>query len=152
MKKVLVALDNYDNYHLIARKGHELAKALRAQLALLHVFPDILATSPDAFSSLYSTISTVDIDIDMKLREQLKAESEKFLNKVKSELQDEKAEIFTAEGDVATAILETAASCKADIIVMGSHSRRGIEKILMGDVTKQVLKHSRLPLFIIPVR
>jgi nucleotide-binding universal stress UspA family protein len=34
---------------------------------------------------------------------------------------------------------------------MGSHSRRGLEKILMGSVAEKVLRNSRIPLFIIPV-
>jgi nucleotide-binding universal stress UspA family protein len=38
-----------------------------------------------------------------------------------------------------------------DVIVMGSHSRRGLEKILMGSVAEKVLRNSTLPLFIIPV-
>ena len=152
MKKILIALDNHNNYHLISDKGHELAVALKAKVALLHVFPDIITTSPDAFASLYPTLNVVDIEVDLKLAAQLKEESEKFLNKVKKELKDETAEIYTAEGDVANAILEIAARCKAGIIVMGSHSRSGIDKILMGNVTKQVLKHSHLPLFIIPIK
>ena len=152
MKKILIALDNHSNYHLISTKGYELAAALTAKVALLHVYPDTIIGSPDAFSALYPTLSSGDIVADLQLSEQLKEESEKFLNKVKGELDDKKIEIFTAEGDVAKAILETAANCKADVIVMGSHSRSGIDKILMGNVAKKVLQHSHLPLFIIPVK
>ena len=152
MKKVLIALDNHSNYNLISSKGSELARALGASIALLHVFPDTITTSPDAFSGLYPTLGTMDFEQELKLAEQLDEESKKFLNQVKLEINDEKAEIYTAEGDVADAILETAANCKADIIVMGSHSRSGIDKILMGNVAKNVVQHSHLPLFIIPVK
>lgn len=152
MKKVLIALDNHSNYTLITSKGSELARALRASIALLHVFPDTLITSPDAFSGLYPTLGTIDIEQKLKLEEQLDAESKRFLKQVKLEINDTTAEIYTAEGDVANAILETASNCKADIIVMGSHSRSGIDKILMGNVAKKVLQHSHLPLFIIPVK
>ena len=153
MKKILIALDNHTNYHLISTKGYELAAALTAQVGLLHVFPDtFIAASPDAFSGLYPTLSSRDIAADLNLSEQLKEESEKFLTKVKRELDDEKIKIFIAEGDVAKAILETAANWKANIIVMGSHSRTGIDKLLMGNVAKKVLQHSHLPLFIIPVK
>ena len=152
MKKVLMALDNHGNYNLISSKGSELARALGASIALLHVFPDTITTNPDAFSGLYPTLSAVYIEADLKLGEQLKEESEKFLNKVKLEINDETAEIYTAEGDVANAILETAANCKADIIVMGSHSRSGIDKILMGNVAKKVLNHTHIPLFLIPLK
>ena len=152
MKKVLIALDNHSNYNLVSSKGSELARALGASIALLHVFPDTITTSPNAFSGLYPMMGTIDIEQGLKLAEQLDKESRRFLNQVKEEINDKEAEIYTGEGDVANVILETAANCKADIIVMGSHSRSGIDKILMGNVAKQVLKHSHLPLFIVPVK
>jgi len=152
MKKVLIALDNHSNYNLVSSKGYELAKVLSASIALLHVFPDTITTSPNAFSGLYPMMGTMDIEQGLKMAERLDEESKKFLNQVKTEMNDEQADIYTAEGDVANAILETATNCNADIIVIGSHSRSGIDKILMGDVAKNVLQHSRLPLFIIPVK
>lgn len=50
MKKVLIALDNHSNYNLVSSKGYELARALGASIALLHVFPDTITASPNAFS------------------------------------------------------------------------------------------------------
>lgn len=46
-------------------------------------------------------------------------------------------------------ILETAASVGADLIVMGSHGRRGLEKMVLGSVTQRVLSHSHLPVFVV---
>jgi nucleotide-binding universal stress UspA family protein len=152
MKKILIALDNHNNYHLVSSKGHELSTALKAKMILLHVFPDTIATSLDSLSSLYPTVSPVNLEEGLKLAGKLQAESEKFLNEVKSEINDDTAEIYTSEGNVADAILEVADSCKADVIVMGSHSRSDINTLLIGNVTKQVLQHSHLPLFIIPVK
>ena len=40
----------------------------------------------------------------------------------------------------------------ADVIVMGSHSRSGLDKILMGSVAEKVLHHTSIPLFIIPTK
>jgi len=39
-----------------------------------------------------------------------------------------------------------------DIIVMGSHSRRWFDEILMGSVTETVLHNTSVPLFIIPTK
>lgn len=152
MKKILIALDNHSNYKLISTKGSELAEALGASVALLHVFPDTITTNPNAFSGLYPTLGAMDMTQGLQLAEQLNKESKKFLTQVKSEIKNKTVEIYTAEGDVADAILETAKNCKADIIVIGSHSRSGIDKILMGNVAEQVLKHSHTPLFIIPLK
>jgi nucleotide-binding universal stress UspA family protein len=46
-------------------------------------------------------------------------------------------------------ILETATSVGADLIVMGSHGRHGLEKMVMGSVAQRVLSHSTLPVFVV---
>jgi nucleotide-binding universal stress UspA family protein len=40
----------------------------------------------------------------------------------------------------------------ASIIVMGSHSHKWIENVLLGSVTEKVLRHTTIPLFIIPTK
>lgn len=46
-------------------------------------------------------------------------------------------------------ILETAGKVNADLIVMGSHGRRGIEKLMLGSVTQSVLSHAHLPVLVV---
>ena len=46
-------------------------------------------------------------------------------------------------------ILETAESVGADLVVMGSHGRRGLEKLVLGSVTAQVLSHAHLPVLVV---
>lgn len=50
---------------------------------------------------------------------------------------------------VYTGILETAEAIGADLIVMGSHGRRGLEKFVLGSVAAQVLSHAHLPILIV---
>jgi nucleotide-binding universal stress UspA family protein len=49
----------------------------------------------------------------------------------------------------ADGIIETANSRGADLIVMASHGRRGIEKILLGSIASEVLTKSKLPVLIV---
>jgi nucleotide-binding universal stress UspA family protein len=49
----------------------------------------------------------------------------------------------------ATAILESAASFGCDLIVMASHGRRGISRMLMGSQTAEVLAHSHTPVLVV---
>ena len=49
-------------------------------------------------------------------------------------------------------ILDTVTELNADIIVMGTHSRRGFEKILLGSIAENVLRKSLIPVFIIPIK
>ena len=47
------------------------------------------------------------------------------------------------------ASLDTALSDKADLIVMGSHGRSGLDKLVMGSVTQRVLQHTQLPVLVV---
>ena len=54
------------------------------------------------------------------------------------------------EGQVTyKSILEAADSAQADLIVMGSHGRKGLEKLVLGSVAAQVLSHTHLPVMIV---
>jgi nucleotide-binding universal stress UspA family protein len=71
---------------------------------------------------------------------------------MKWKLGDETIETIIKEGDYAENILQTAKEIKADIIVIGTHSRKGLDKVLLGSVAENVLHHTKIPLFIIPVK
>ena len=74
------------------------------------------------------------------------------MDKSKQHLGDEKIQTVVRNGDYGETILKTAEELHVDIIVMGSHSRRGLEKILVGSVAEKVLRHSLIPVFIIPTK
>jgi nucleotide-binding universal stress UspA family protein len=78
--------------------------------------------------------------------------SQQYLEKLKTHLGDKKIQILVKEGDFAETILKTAKELHADMIIMGSHSRNWLENIVVGSVTEKVLKHTIIPLFIIPVK
>lgn len=46
-------------------------------------------------------------------------------------------------------ILETAAAEGADLIVMGSHGRKGVQALILGSVAQKVLTHAKVPVLII---
>ena len=83
---------------------------------------------------------------------ELKRVAQNYLQSSKEHLVDETIQTTVRSGEFAKTILDTAKELEADIIVMGTHSRRGLEKILVGSVAEQVLNHSLIPLFIIPTR
>jgi nucleotide-binding universal stress UspA family protein len=153
MKKVLIALDYNQNSQKVAEKGYSLGKAMNAEVTLLHVIADAtyyssLEYSPIiGFSSFSSTEFSQIIDNDG-----LKKASLYFLDRLKHHLDDKTIQTLVEEGDTADSILKAAKHLHADIIVMGSHSRRWLEQILLGSVTEKVLHHSTIPLFIIPTK
>jgi len=53
-------------------------------------------------------------------------------------------------GDPQTAIIDQALSNKADLIVMGTHGRRGFRRLLLGSVTEAVLREAPCPVLTVP--
>ena len=49
----------------------------------------------------------------------------------------------------AEGIIRTADAKKCDLIVMASHGRRGVQKVLLGSITSEVLAHSHLPVLVV---
>jgi nucleotide-binding universal stress UspA family protein len=65
-------------------------------------------------------------------------------------LGDDSIHTLVKEGDFADSILEAAKALKIDVIVLGSHGRQWLEKILIGSVASKVLRNTSIPLFIVP--
>ncbi len=153
MKKILIALDYDPTAQKVAKEGFSIAKCMGAEVTLLHVISDRVY-----YSSLeYSPIMGLNGDMDLGLLELdsvdgLKKVSLHFLDKLKNHFGDKTAQTLVEEGDFAESILKTAKDLHADIIIMGSHSRKWLEEILMGSVTENVLHHTSIPLFIIPTK
>ena len=151
MKKVLIALDYDPTAQKVAEKGYLLSKTINAEVILLHVIG-----SSNYYSSLeYSPIMGFSGFTNTGLLETfdekvLQDTSMDFLEKTKQHLGDDTIKTYVTQGDFAESILETAKELEVDIIVMGSHGRRWLDKILMGSVTEKVLAHSKIALFIVP--
>ncbi len=153
MKKILIALDYDPSAQKVAETGFDLARAMKAQIILLHVISDATYYSSLNYSPImgfggFSNSYAVETDT----REEIKKVAQIFLDKSKEHLGEDKIETLVKDGDFAKTILNTAKELNADIIIMGTHSKRGLDKILMGSVAEKVLHHSSIPLFIIPTK
>lgn len=61
-----------------------------------------------------------------------------------------KAKGVLARSDlVAESVISTAKKHKCDLIVMASHGRKGIKRVLLGSETQHVLTHSKLPVLVL---
>ncbi|MGN6195687.1 MAG: universal stress protein [Ginsengibacter sp.] len=152
MKKILIAIDYNPTAQNIARSGYSLAKSMNAEVTLLHVVADYTYYSSLDYSPIlgFDSFSNLGM-IQTNTVTELQNAAKDYLQKMKSFLGDDAIQIITKDGDSGDSILDAAKETNADIIVMGSHSRHGLDKILMGSVAEKVLRNSRIPLFIIPV-
>jgi nucleotide-binding universal stress UspA family protein len=70
--------------------------------------------------------------------------------KVKAEAKGVKAKAVTTKSDLtAESIISVAKKNKCDLIVMASHGRRGLKRVLLGSETTQVLTHSHIPVLVL---
>jgi nucleotide-binding universal stress UspA family protein len=54
--------------------------------------------------------------------------------------------------DIARCIERTAADWHADLIVMGTHGRRGVQRLVLGSVAERVLRNACRPVLLVPAR
>jgi nucleotide-binding universal stress UspA family protein len=153
MKKVLIALDYNPTAQKVAEVGFSMAKAMNAEVTLLHVISDPVYYSSAEYSPIMGFNGFMETgQIQMNNVDALKKAALHFLDKSRQHLCDKTIHTLVEEGDFAEAILKTANRILADVIVMGSHSRKWLENIVMGSVTEKVLHHTSIPLFIIPTK
>jgi len=130
MKKVPIALDYDPTAQKVAETGFSLAKSMNAEVILLHVIKGSSNYATPGHFPIMGYTGYVDV----------------------SHLGDKTIKTLVKEGEVADTILKTAEELHSDIIVLGSHSQKWLENILMGSVTEKVLHDSSIPLFIVPTK
>jgi nucleotide-binding universal stress UspA family protein len=153
MKKILIAIDYDPTAQKVAEEGFELAKTMGAEVVLLHVIADPVYYSSTDYSPIMGFTGYLNTDLlQLSTIGELKKASMTFLEKIRNHLGSPSIKIVIEEGDFATMILKTAKHLNVSTIVMGSHSRKWLENIVMGSVTNDVLHRSTIPLFIVPTK
>jgi nucleotide-binding universal stress UspA family protein len=153
LDKVLIALDYNPTAQKVAEGGFTLAKAMNAKVFLLHVVGDPVFYTSTAYSPIMGFTGYSDIgQLQLNISEVLKNTTLEYLDNTKRHLGDETIETIVKKGDFAETILKAAKDLHADVIVMGSHSQKWLEKIIMGSVTEKVLQLTDIPLFIVPTK
>jgi nucleotide-binding universal stress UspA family protein len=126
-----------------------LARALRARLYLLHVIPEEDLRLMTAISQhLQSSITPP------TLTDIFYAEADKRLTKLIEEAQatDIVQERFVVTGEPAETIISWAVAKQVQLMLLGTHGRRGIEHFLMGSVAERVLRQAPCAMLVIPAK
>jgi nucleotide-binding universal stress UspA family protein len=152
LKKVLIALDYDPTAQKVAETGFSLAKEMGAEVVLLHVIADASYYSQLEYADTTGFMGFSATETSHLFEEGLQKAMIRFLDRAKLHLGDKTIQTLIKEGDFAESILETAKELHADVIVMGSHSRKWLDEILMGSITEKVLRHTTIPLFIVPTK
>lgn len=142
MRKILVALDTTVADIPVIEHARSLAKAYGSQLRLVHV-----AAPPPDFVGYEAGPQYIR---DVRA-EELKHEHSELL-RWREELLAAgiETDMRLVMGPTVETLAEEADSFPADLIIMGSHGRRGLARLFIGSVSEGVLKEHRWPLLVIP--
>ena len=149
----MIALDYDPSAQKVADAGFSMAKAMNAEVVLLHVISDPVYYASTEYSPIMGLTDSLGVDpLKFDGIDRLREVSQHFLNTIKHHLGDDTVVTVLKEGEFADSILKAAKDNHADIIVLGSHSRKWLENIVMGSVTNDVLRQTSIPLFIVPMK
>jgi nucleotide-binding universal stress UspA family protein len=143
-KKVLFCTDFSESSDCAFDYAFGIAKRDEGILYILHVIP----TNHDHYN-LERCLTKKELD---RIKTTLREDREKiYNNKYLSHIKDKtKVEIVTKSGREDKKILEFARQKNIDIIVIATHGRTGIEHFFIGSVAEKIIRHSPIPVFIIP--
>lgn len=143
-KHILVAVDGSDTAKLALREAIKLAKEQRAVLRLIHVIDGSLLAWDE--SGAMGTAETV---LDA-IRKAGQAIVDKALAQVRQAGLKAQAVLPETFGErTASVIVEEAKRWSADLIVVGTHGHRGIDRLLLGSVAEGVVRLSAKPVLLI---
>lgn len=142
-RHILIATDGSKISEKAVRQGLALAKAVGAQATIITVtepFPIISGefisggTAVEHYRSSQQQGANACLATAMEAADQIGVAA---------------GTLHVADAQPAEAILETARSRDCDLIVMGSHGRRGLERLLLGSKTYEVLSHGHIPVLVV---
>ena len=139
---ILMPVDGSDVSSHALDEGLKLASALGSGVILMYVVDMTIATMPEAELGM----SNIEV-----MRKSFVEQGEKVV-RVAGEAAAAKGvrfETVIAEGDVQDEILGMAEEKKVELIIIGTHGRRGLNRLLLGSVAESVSKRAHCPVLLI---
>ncbi len=141
-KHILVPVDGSSTAQLAVDKAIGLAKAFGSRVTAIFVidpYPFTGVGTDFAYGQAeYLSAATAEANAAIKV------------SRTAFEAAGISAETSVIEANAAwRGVVQSAKSIEADLIVMGSHGRSGLEKLVLGSVTQAVLSHTHLPVLVV---
>jgi nucleotide-binding universal stress UspA family protein len=144
-----VTMSTFEHIFVATDFGESAMRALEVAINLAHEFESKL-TLLHAYASPtsgYDYATGVLWPVD-ELSRTAKVELDKVLQKAKEQYSN--IDVLLVCGEPWSKILETAERCGATLIVMGTHGRRGLSRVLLGSVAEKVVRLSPVPVLTVP--
>ena len=140
IKKILCPVDFSQATEKVIDYAKLLAGVLNAEIVLLYVSPTM---------NRYGMFQVSDGDISNFVSAILDGAKDKMDEFLETKLSGVKASGRVEVGYAAELIVDAAETEEADMILMGTHGRKGIDRILFGSVAEKVIKTAKIPVMTI---
>jgi nucleotide-binding universal stress UspA family protein len=140
LKNLVVALDGSPVSELALEFGLSMAKAENGTLSICSVADPRLAYGASAPTPLLET-----------MLEEIRSGAQRIVNEAtaKAKAAGVPVQEATPSGEPVFEIVRYAESVKADAIIVGTHARSGIDRLLMGSVAEGVLRTATIPVLVV---
>ena len=144
-KRILLATDGSQLSGKAVQTAMELTQIFSADLVVVKVVPHYIQT--------YFEGSFAINDVDVKnIESQWETAAQKTLDEVQALALAQGLHIHTRvvkSDDIAQGLIDTAKQLNSELIVMASHGRKGIKRLLLGSETTSVLTHATIPVLVL---
>jgi len=146
--KILVPLDGSDLSALALPKAAELAQQTGASVVVLQVIDSEaqLLAQVTGMTIEPMPIGEITVDAARAAVEAQRSSAKETLTAALATLKAAGVTNATAEireGQAGDAIVEAADALDADVVVMGSHGRSGLKRLVLGSVAEHVARHAK---------
>jgi nucleotide-binding universal stress UspA family protein len=138
MKSIIIALDESTYSQVIARQGFELATVFKSTVTIL------LIRNNEAV--INASLANISIEENDNSEEKLMIEIQE-LAKIFDTIE---FGMTTLEGDPMEEIIRFVTDNTADLLIVGTHGRTGLDHWITGSVAEHVIRHATIPVLVIP--
>jgi len=145
-KRIMVAVDESFMTNQVTQAAIELARSNQAQMAICHAIDETLLAQREVAMMLPNSVG--------KTEARLRLGAQGFLGRLletarAAGIEAEIRLIESEEKHVSDMLIEAAGEWQADLLVVGSHGRRGIERFFVGSVAERLVRKAQTSLLLV---
>lgn len=143
-QRIMVAVDGSETSKLALREAIQIAKSMRSSLQIINVVDENFISYCDIFTVYDQLISSC--------REQgqnILNTMEELVRKSKVTYECRLVELKLYEGRIAEKIIAEAEAWPADLLIIGTHGRRGFSHLFLGSVAEDVIRIASTPVLLV---
>jgi nucleotide-binding universal stress UspA family protein len=141
-QRIMVAVDGSETSQRGLQEAIHLAKDQKARLAIVHVIDIVVVFGAGQFPGTY-------VEATRELARNTIEHARATAQAAGIEPEIQTREIVTTGYHVGDTIAELARDWKADLLVVGTHGRRGVSRLLIGSVAERIVRAAPCPLLLI---